>query len=98
MVYQKYERQLLLVSNHNWGLSSVHLFDPVNESWHGRTPTFLHLHLYLGKCTGFSYPHGSRVRVPAGMGTGSDSPTRDLQNKPKNMFFGGELNEIQPIS
>ena len=32
------------------------------------------------------------------MGTGNDSPTRDLQNKPKNMFFGGELNEIQPIS
>ena len=47
-----------------------------------------------GKCMGFSYPHGSQVRVPVGMGTGNDSPTRDLQNKPKNMFFGGELNEI----
>ncbi|KIM35647.1 hypothetical protein M413DRAFT_32399 [Hebeloma cylindrosporum] len=46
------------------------------------------LYLELGKCTGSVYPHGSRVGVPAGMGTGMDSPTRDLQNEPKNMFFG----------
>jgi hypothetical protein len=32
------------------------------------------------------------------MGTGNYFPTSDLQNKPKNMFFGGELNEIWPIS
>jgi len=46
---------------------------------------------------GFSYLHGSQVRVLAGMGMGNNSPTCGLQNKPKNMFFGGELNEIQPI-
>jgi hypothetical protein len=47
---------------------------------------------------GWAYLHGSRVRVPAGMGTGNDSTTRDLQNEPKNIFFGGELSEIYPIS
>jgi len=61
-------------------------------------PNRYSMDLYVGKCTGFSYPHGSRVRVPVGTGTGNDSPTRDLQNESKNMFFGGELNEIQPIS
>ena len=50
--------------------------------------------LALGKCTGWAYPYGSRVRVSSGMGTGNDSATRDLQNKPKNVIFGGELNEI----
>jgi hypothetical protein len=47
---------------------------------------------------GFSHPHGSRVKVPVDTGTGIDSSTRDLQNESKNMFFGEELNEIQPIS
>ena len=27
-------------------------------------------------------------RVSSGMGMGNDSATRDLRNKPKNMFFG----------
>jgi hypothetical protein len=30
----------------------------------------------LGKCTGRPYPHGSRVRVLSGTGTGQHSPTR----------------------
>ena len=50
--------------------------------------------VWIGKCTGWAYPHGARVRVPPGMGTGNDSATRDLQNEPKNVIFGGELNEI----
>ena len=49
---------------------------------------------HVGKCTGWAYPYGSWVRVSSGMGTGNNSATRDLQNKPKNIFFGGELNEI----
>jgi hypothetical protein len=32
------------------------------------------------------------------MGVGNKSHTCDVQNGPKNIFFGPELNEIQPIS
>jgi hypothetical protein len=32
------------------------------------------------------------------IGKSTNYPTKDLQNKSKNRFFGGELNEIQPIS
>ena len=43
---------------------------------------------------GWVYPHGSQVKVLVGMGMGNNLATRDLQNEPKNVIFGGELNEI----
>jgi len=59
----------------------------VMPSYMGVSLSHIGLFSFLGKCMGFSYPHGSQVRVPAGMGMGSDSPTHDLQNKPKNIFL-----------
>ena len=41
---------------------------------------------------------GFRVRVPLGMGTGYDSPTRELSNESKNIIFGPKLKELQLIS
>ena len=41
---------------------------------------------------------GFRVRVPLGMGTGYDSPTRELSNESKNIIFGPKLKEVQLIS
>jgi hypothetical protein len=32
------------------------------------------------------------------MGMGNNSHICDVQNEPKNIFFGPELNEIQPVS
>ena len=55
-------------------------------------------YLLIDKCMGMAYPCGSRVWVLTGLGTGMDSHTRHLENESKNMFFGGELNEIWPIS
>ena len=34
--------------------------------------------LQLGKCTGWAYPHGSRIRVLMGTGTGNHSAICDL--------------------
>ena len=51
----------------------------------------------VGKCMGMTYPHGSRVWVLTGTGTGNDAHTRDLQNEPKNSFFEPKLTELQPI-
>jgi hypothetical protein len=45
---------------------------------------------------------GNPARVPgtgtAGMGTGYDSPTRELSNESKNIIFGPKLKELQLIS
>jgi len=38
------------------------------------------------------------VKISVGIGIGNNFPTRDLQNMSKNIFFGGELNEIHLIS
>ena len=86
------------------------MIETLDPSSRCRTPPFVHAKIgewfsissvpsfmvtsSLGKCTGWEHPYWSRVRVSSGMGTGNDSATRDLQNKPKNIFFGGELNEI----
>ncbi len=43
---------------------------------------------------GWAYLHGPQVRVPVDMGMGNDSATHGLQNKLKNVIFGGEPNEI----
>ena len=48
----------------------------------------------IGKCMGMAYPCGLQVWVPTGLGMGIDSHTHHLQNKSKNIFFGGELIEI----
>jgi len=46
---------------------------------------------------GSSYPYKSQVRLVTSMGMGNNLHTCDIQNKPQNIFFGPELNEIQPI-
>ena len=51
--------------------------DDVIRLRHVPTTRNLHSHT-VREMHGFSYPHGSRVRVPAGMGTGNHSPTRHL--------------------
>jgi len=42
--------------------------------------------------------HGSWVQVTHGSGTGYDSPTCELSNEPKNIFFGPKLKELWVIS
>jgi hypothetical protein len=51
----------------------------------------------LGNGRGWGNPDGLRVRVPCGSGTGYDSPTRELSNESKNIFFGAKLKELQLI-
>jgi hypothetical protein len=50
--------------------------------------------LGLGNGTVWVTRPGFRVWVPPGMGTGYDSGTRELLNKPKNIFFEPKLKEI----
>ena len=74
-------------------------------------PGLLSLHLFgfeailciscamsIGNSKGWGILHGSQVWVCTDMGTGNDSPTRDLQNESKNIIFGPELSELQLIS
>ena len=43
---------------------------------------------------GWGNLYGLRVGVSAGMGTGNDSPTSNIQNKFKNITFGPESSEL----
>ena len=51
----------------------------------------------LGNGRGWGNPDGLQVGVLHELGTGYDSPTHELSNKSKNIFFGPKLREIQPI-
>jgi len=53
--------------------------------------------LSLGKSKGYANPQGSQVWVSPGPGPGHNSPTRELSNKPKNIFFEAKLKELQLI-
>lgn len=49
------------------------------------------------KCTSTTYPHKSLVKFSMHTGMRSSLNILCLKNKPKNMNFGEELNEIQSI-
>ena len=51
-------------------------------------------HQELGNGTGSGNPYRLQVGVLAGMGMGSNSTTRHLQNKFKNIIFGPELSQL----
>ena len=50
--------------------------------------------LCVGNCKGWGNPSGLTGRVTHGWGTGYNSPTRELSNKPKNVQNGWDLDEL----